>query len=113
MFTLIKLDTSTYSHIAVITLNRPEAANALNKQLLEELQLAIKQINDEQSVFCTIITGEGSKAFCAGADLKERQHMNEHEVVKAVQLIGDTILKVEQMRMPVIAALNGVAFGGG
>jgi len=113
MASLVKLDTTSYEHIAVISLNRPEAANAMSKQLLTELQQAIDDIINNESIFCTIITAEGERAFCAGADLKERRGMNDHQVLQAVKQIGETVLKVEQMPMPVIAALNGVAFGGG
>lgn len=109
----VKLDTSSYEHIAIVTLNRPEAFNAMSKQLLLELQQAVTEINQSETIFCTIITADGDKAFCAGADLKERRGMNNRQVVEAVKQIGETILKVEQMNMPVIAALNGVAFGGG
>jgi len=113
MSSLVKLDTSTHEHIAIITLNRPEAYNAMSKQLLLDLAEAISQVNSDETVFCTIITGEGEKAFCAGADLKERRGMNHRQTIEAVRRIGETILKVERMDMPVIAALNGVAFGGG
>src|SRR5690625_615219 len=100
-------------HIAILTLNRPKAANALSKQLLTEMNNAISTIKEHGSIYCTIITGAGEKAFCAGADLKERKGMNNQEVIEAVRNIGNTILNVEKMPMTVIAALNGVAFGGG
>lgn len=100
-------------HIAVITLNRPDAANAMSKALLSELNETISTVNDNSSIYCTIITGSEKKAFCAGADLKERKGMPEDRVIEAVRYIGDTVTAVEEMHMPVIAALNGVAFGGG
>ncbi|HZW69130.1 MAG TPA: enoyl-CoA hydratase [Pseudogracilibacillus sp.] len=100
-------------HIAIMTLNRPDVANAMSKQLLEEINEALLSIKEHASIFCTIIIGAGDKAFCAGADLKERNGMNDREVIEAVRGIGNTILNIEQMPMPVIAALNGVAFGGG
>lgn len=100
-------------HVAIITLNRPEAFNAMSTSLLLALKKAIQELSMNESVYCTIITATGDKAFCAGADLKERREMNEHQVVEAVKLIGSTVLAVEQMPMPVIAAINGVAFGGG
>lgn len=100
-------------HIAVITLNRPEAANAMSKALLSELNETINKINHDTSIYCTIITGAGKRAFCAGADLKERKDMPDGQVVQAVRLIGETCTEIENMPMPVIAALNGVAFGGG
>lgn len=103
----------THNHIAVIKLQRPEAANAMSKSLLDALNDTIKKINENPSIYCTIITGASTKAFCAGADLKERRGMTDIEAVAAVRYIGQTVTNVEKMPMPVIAALNGVAFGGG
>ncbi|MBR3120130.1 enoyl-CoA hydratase [Oceanobacillus profundus] len=100
-------------HVAVLTLNRPEAANALSHALLVALNEAIKEINQNKSIYCTVITGAGEKAFCAGADLKERKGMSEDEVMKAVRYIGETVTAIEGMNMPVIAAINGAAYGGG
>lgn len=100
-------------HVAVLTLNRPEAANALSKALLDELNEAVNEINQNKSIYCTVITGAGEKAFCAGADLKERKGMSEEEVIKAVRYIGETANAIEAMNMPVIAAMNGAAYGGG
>lgn len=110
--TLVKLEIMD-EHIAIISLNRPGAANAMSNNLLDELNEIIKKVDQDSSVYCTIITGNSEKAFCAGADLKERKGMSEEQVIKAVRYIGDTVTAVENMRMPVIAALNGVAFGGG
>ncbi|MBP1967939.1 enoyl-CoA hydratase/carnithine racemase [Virgibacillus natechei] len=100
-------------HIALITLNRSEAANAMSKSLLDDLNHTIQKVNQNTDIYCTIITGSEEKAFSAGADLKERKGMTEDQVIAAVQYIGETITTVENMRMPVIAALNGVAYGGG
>jgi enoyl-CoA hydratase/carnithine racemase len=100
-------------HIGLITLNRPEAANAMSKSLLEGLREAVHEIANDPSVYCAIITGAGAKAFCAGADLKERKDMSEAQVIDTVKYIGETVSLVENMKIPVIAALNGVAFGGG
>lgn len=100
-------------HIALITLQRPEAANAMSKELLDELNNTLQAVDSNPSIYCTILTGSGEKAFCAGADLKERKGMTNSEVIQAVQLISSTVTRVEQMKMPVIAAINGVAFGGG
>ncbi|TMN23674.1 enoyl-CoA hydratase [Lentibacillus cibarius] len=103
----------TDNHIAVVTLNRPEAMNALSAPLLDELNAYIEKINNDDTIRTTIITGAGQKAFCAGADLKERKGMTEKQVVQAVEKIGRTINNIESMNMPVIAAMNGAAFGGG
>lgn len=100
-------------HIALITLNRPEAANAMSKTLLDELNQTISKVDQDKSVYCTIITGSSEKVFSAGADLKERRSMSDDQVIEAVKYIGSTIASIERMRMPVIAALNGVALGGG
>ncbi|GGP15985.1 enoyl-CoA hydratase [Oceanobacillus neutriphilus] len=100
-------------NIAVLTFNRPEAANALSLDLLTELENSIQQIRASEKIRCVIITGNGEKAFCAGADLKERRTMSDTEVVSAVQKIGSVCDSIEKIDVPVIAAINGVAFGGG
>ncbi len=101
------------NHVAIVTLNRPEAANAMSKALLEDLYGIIQEIDQNKQIYCTVITGAGEKAFCAGADLKERRGMSNDQVIDAVRYIGKTVDAVEKMKSPVIAALNGVAFGGG
>ncbi|WP_173916388.1 enoyl-CoA hydratase [Halobacillus sp. Marseille-Q1614] len=99
-------------YIAVLTLNREKAANSLSNNLLDELQVKTEEIR-QSPARVVVITGAGEKAFCAGADLKERSEMTEQEVVAAVKKIGDTIRKVEQLPIPVIAMINGAAYGGG
>ena len=99
--------------IATITLNRPEAANALSLQMLDELQHILAEIKYNPTVRCVIITGDGEKAFCAGADLKERAAMDPIQVRKTVSLIRGNINALEALPQPVIAAVNGVALGGG
>jgi len=100
-------------HIAVITLKRPEAANALSHDLLDELSSIIQKVKVNDEIRCVIITGAGTRAFCAGADLKERKGMNEQEVIATVRKIGRTISSIENISVPTIAAINGAAFGGG
>lgn len=99
--------------IVLITLNRPEAANALSVQMLEELHEAILTCKFDRTIRCVVITGAGEKAFCAGADLKERAGMDPIQVRKTVSLIRGNINELEALPQPVIAAVNGVAFGGG
>jgi enoyl-CoA hydratase/carnithine racemase len=99
--------------IVLITLNRPEAANALSVQMLEELHEAILTCKFDRSIRCVVISGVGEKAFCAGADLKERAGMDPIQVRKTVSLIRGNINELEALPQPVIAAVNGVAFGGG
>ncbi|ARK20502.1 enoyl-CoA hydratase [Sporosarcina ureae] len=99
--------------IAVILFNRPEAANALSVEMLNELYSALLECRYDGEIRAVIITGAGEKAFCAGADLKERSGMNPIDVRKTVSLIRQTINSIESLPQPVIAAINGVALGGG
>ncbi|AMM93001.1 enoyl-CoA hydratase [Peribacillus simplex] len=99
--------------IAIVTLNRPDAANALSTELLHCLFEGLDELKRESNLRTVILTGAGEKAFCAGADLKERAGMNDDKVKETVKLIGDTITAVENLPVPVIAAINGPAFGGG
>ncbi|MBA2870476.1 enoyl-CoA hydratase/carnithine racemase [Anoxybacillus calidus] len=105
---------STLDHgVAILTLNRPEAANALSLNMLNELREIQQELKFNRNVRCVIVTGAGEKAFCAGADLKERAQMNETQVRQTVSLIRETINEFEQLPQPVICAMNGAAFGGG
>lgn len=97
-----------------ITLNRPDASNAFNTKMALELAEAFEALEREDTgCRCVILTGSGEKAFCAGADLKERDGMTDqawsaqHKVFEAM---ADALLAAP---MPVIAAVNGAAFGGG
>lgn len=99
--------------IVLITLNRPQAANALSIQMLTVLQDVLESCKFDPSVRCVVLTGAGEKAFCAGADLKERAGMDLPTVRRTVSMIRNTVNIVERLPQPVIAAVNGVAFGGG
>jgi enoyl-CoA hydratase/carnithine racemase len=99
--------------VAWIKLNRPEAANALNVPLLKALAAACADLASDNRIHVVAIIGSGSKAFCAGADLTERKNMKPFEVVDYHSLIQKTFLAVENLPQPVIAALNGSAYGGG
>lgn len=99
--------------IGIIVLNQPHKSNALSVELLKELQQTLQLFKVNPSIRCIIITGSGEKAFCAGADLKERLHMNQKQVGEAVRLIKETISIIEKMPQPTIASINGAAFGGG
>ncbi|MCY9516433.1 enoyl-CoA hydratase [Paenibacillus apiarius] len=99
--------------IVLMTLNRPEAANALSIKMLEQLRDAAATCKFDRSVRCIVVTGAGEKAFCAGADLKERAGMDMNRVRRTVSLIRESINDVEALPQPVIAAVNGSALGGG
>ncbi len=99
--------------IATLTLNRPAQANALSRGLLFALHEHLTALTYREDIRVLIITGAGQKAFCAGADLKERRGMRETEVSRAVGLIRSTVEDVARLPFPTIAAVNGVAFGGG
>ena len=100
-------------YIAILTLNRPQAINALSTDLLKELNFYLDEIKRDKTIRVVILTAVGEKAFCVGADLKERKQVPEDQVIHSVQLIGQTVSNVEALPQPVIAAMNGVAFGGG
>ncbi len=98
---------------AVITLNRPEKLNSLNKTMFEELDDALRRIELDDSIKALIITGSGEKAFAAGADIKELHECNKLSG-KLFSEFGSNIMKrLAQMRIPTIAAVNGFALGGG
>lgn len=100
--------------IATIFINRPEKLNALNKATIQELHDTLKLIDENPNVRVIIITGSGQKAFVAGADIAEFAHFSVDEgaqlAAKGQQLLFDFI---ENMKTPVIAAINGFALGGG
>lgn len=100
--------------ICTITINRPNQLNALNKRTIEELNVALEDLNNDNSIAAIIVTGKGEKAFVAGADIKEFAHFSIPEggelAKNGQELLFDYI---ENMRKPVIAAINGFALGGG
>ncbi len=100
-------------HILLLTLNRPEVMNALCYPMLLEIQETLNSVWFDKDIRALIVTGRGEKAFCAGADLKEREKMSEREVKIFIKTIRDTFSMFEDIPKPTIAAINGYAFGGG
>ena len=99
--------------IAVLTLNRPKVMNSFNFALLHSLKERIDALKFDRDVRVVIITGAGQKAFCAGADLKERATFDELQVKEFIFTIRNLFTSIEHLNKPVIAAINGVALGGG
>lgn len=98
--------------IAILELARPERMNALNRALLAALAAEVEAIAFDPTVRAVVITGQG-KAFCAGADLKERATMAPPEVRAFLKRIRGLMDAIESLPQPVIAAVNGLALGGG
>lgn len=100
------------NQIVTLTLNRPEQLNALNRPMLLQLQREVQALKIDDNLRAVIFTGKG-KAFCAGADLKERQGMTLEETRHFVRLINSIFSSIAALPMPTIAAMQGSAFGGG
>ncbi|MBS3758868.1 MAG: enoyl-CoA hydratase [Desulfobacterales bacterium] len=107
------LSMETTDQVAVLTLNRPEVMNSINFELLQTIRDVVWQIRFQKDIRAVIITGAGEKAFCSGADLKERAGMTQEEVKRYIYTIRTLFTEIESLNKPVIAAVNGVALGGG
>ena len=99
-------------NVATITINREKALNALNSQVLDELNAALDAV-DLTTVRCLVITGAGSKSFVAGADIGEMSNLTKAEGEAFGKKGNDVFRKIETFPIPVIAAVNGFALGGG
>jgi len=99
--------------IAVLKINRPKALNALNSETLIEINDAGRALQKNKDVWVIVVTGEGDKAFIAGADIVEMKDLNAVEGMLFSQRGHDAFATLENMNKPVIAAVNGFALGGG
>jgi enoyl-CoA hydratase len=99
--------------IVTITFNRPKALNALNRALLAELNQALEEIEKDDEVRILILTGAGDKAFVAGADITELAACNTLQAKRFAKLGQQTVSRLQALDIPVIAAVNGFALGGG
>lgn len=111
IFKNIKIDKK--EGIATIKINRPQVLNALNKDTIIELSKAVDELDADKSIKVVILTGEGDKAFIAGADIKQMADMTPLDAKEFSELGHNMLTKIENSRLPFIAAINGYALGGG
>lgn len=100
-------------NIGLITINRPDKLNALNRETLTELKMVLEKLRSDENIFVVIITGSGEKAFIAGADISEINKLNMLEGKKFAEFGQSVFSLIEKFEKPVIAAVNGFALGGG
>ena len=100
-------------HLAIITINRPKALNALNSETLNDINSVLDDLEKDNNIYAVILTGAGEKSFVAGADIAEMKDLNEEEGRKFGELGNKVFRRLETLDKPVIAAVNGFALGGG
>ena len=99
--------------VAVITLNRPHADNAITTEMGSRLTEILESIAVRPAVRVVILTGAGDRAFSVGSDLRQRKSMTKEDWLRQRQDFDRTLYTMRQMRKPVFAAVNGIAYGGG
>eukprot|EP00092_Neocalanus_flemingeri_P000623 GFUD01000665.1.p1 GENE.GFUD01000665.1~~GFUD01000665.1.p1 ORF type:complete len:310 (+),score=91.60 GFUD01000665.1:113-1042(+) len=99
--------------IAVLSLNRPSSRNALSWKLVDDVQTALDEVGREQGACCLIMKSLVTGVFSSGADLKERTNMSEQKVLAYIKKLKDLVASLEELQIPVIAACEGAALGGG
>lgn len=100
--------------VAVLTINRPEARNALDLETMRALADSIAQMAADPDLRAVVLTGAGEQAFCSGGDLFElSRYPAAEDALSMITLMGDALLALERLPVPVIAAINGYALGGG
>ena len=97
--------------VAILTIHRPQALNALNAEVLSDIASALDLLT--RSDRCVVITGAGEKAFVAGADIALMRNQSKTEAMAFARMGSDLFRRIEQLQVPVIAAVNGYALGGG
>lgn len=108
----IAMEVDNDNRIAIVYLNRPLSLNALTSDLCSELCITFRDLDKNSDVRAVVLTGNG-RAFCAGADIKEMRSQESLTAHAFLSLVRDTFLAIENIGIPVIAAINGVAYGGG
>src|SRR5215204_81549 len=105
--------TSLENNVVTITINRPDKLNALNKHVFTDLEKALNEIEKKPEIKSVIITGAGTKAFVAGADISEFNSLNKEHAMGMAKRVQDIFFRIENFSKPIIAAVNGYALGGG
>jgi enoyl-CoA hydratase len=112
----MKLETLSFkkeNHIGQLTVERPQALNALNAQVIKDLRTFLTEIQNDKDLRVLIVTGAGEKAFVAGADIKEMEAMDPAQGQKFAENGQQVFMMLEKLAVPTIAAVNGFALGGG
>lgn len=99
--------------IAVITLNRPKALNAINMPMRKMLEEAIEELDEDEKIRVILLTGAGEKAFCVGGDIKERREMSLSDIRRVRHSPKNIYTLIENLNKPTIAVLHGYVLGGG
>jgi enoyl-CoA hydratase/carnithine racemase len=108
-----QIEFSIESRVATVKLNRPGRFNALGSHIVDELVLALDEIEGSQDVRAIILTGAGERAFCSGVDLKERREMDADRRWAHNRALNAFAERLARTQTPTIAAINGLALGGG
>ena len=107
------LFTKMEDHTLIITINRPEKLNALNQQVMQDLDAVFERVYKFPEIKSVVITGAGLKSFVAGADVKEFESLSKIDATALAKRGQDVFFKIEHSPKPVIACVNGFALGGG
>jgi len=109
----VLLDYSADGRVALVTLNRPHADNAITTEMGALLTEVVEEIAVRTEVRVVVLTGAGGRAFSVGSDLRQRKAMTKQDWLRQRQAFDRTLYTVRQLRKPTFAAVNGIAYGGG
>lgn len=110
---LVLVEYVSGGRVAVVTLNRPHAGNAISTELAGALIEILETIASRVTVRIVVLTGAGDRAFSVGGDLRQRKQMTKEDWLRQRQVFDRVLYTIRQLRKPIIAAVHGMAFGGG